>query len=246
MELIKSGVTYTLPTWSQIKGYGVDIRTKNEARAFTHGRVETGDGKVDQRAVEMEFLIVGTSISDHDSQLDLLQAALVRPDQILKIRADRYLNISRCDKIKHTFEAGFGQTRAKLSASLLAADPFWYSTTDTTVTQAVTTTPTTFSVTNSGNVDAAAIVTLTAAASCTNINLVNTTDGSRQFQLQDTQLTTGQVAIINAVTGTVYRNTNNIINAFSGVFLKVLPGVNSFTYTGGNCSLEVKFTPRWL
>ena len=225
---------------------GFDVRTKNEARAFTHGRAEYGDGKIDSRTLEIEMMIFGTSQADHDTQLDAIQAAFLRQDQKFYPRADRYINISRLDKFKHEYISGFGLIRGKITATLLAVDPFIYSTTATQQNETVTSSPKAISITNPSLLDVPLKVTLAASASCVDFTIVNTTDASRQFRLADTNLVAGQTAIIDPGPGTVYRGANNIINAFTGQFLRLLPGTNALTYTGGNCTLTLEFTQIWL
>ena len=246
MELIKNGLIYVLPDLSRIKGLGFDVRTKPESRAGTHGAAEIGDGKIDKRLVELEMLIIGRSTADHDAQIDRLQQALLQEDQRLYLRQDRYINIKRLDKLKHEYQAGFGLSRGKITATLLATDPFFYAVQAVSQAQVISGTPTTFQINNQGNIDAPLIVTIAASADCSAVSVTNETDNNRQFSLADVQLVAGQTAVVNAALGTVYRGTSNTINTFSGSFLSLLPGLNTITYTGGNCTLTLGYTPRWL
>lgn len=246
MELVKNGAVYLLPDLSRIKGLGFDVRTKQEARAGTHGAAEIGDGKIDKRQIELEFFIVGQSVADHDYKLDDLQKSLSTPEQQLYLRPDRFINIARLDKLKHEYQSGFGLIRSKVSASLIAIDPFFYSVNPVSQAQAITSTPTTATINNLGNIDAPLIVSIAASADCSAVSVTNETDSNRQFALADVQLVAGQTAVVNAALGTVYRGTSNTINTFSGSFLSLLPGENTITYTGGNCTLTLGYTPRWL
>lgn len=246
MQLIKNGSIYVLPELSRIKGLGFDVRTKQESRAGTHGAAEIGDGKVDKRPIELEFFINGRSVADHDIQLDLLQKALMRQDQQLYLRPDRFINVSRLDKLKHEYQNGFGLARSKVTASLIATDPFFYSAMPVSIPTAITASPTSVTINNDGNIDAPLIVTIAASADCSLVTVTNETDGGRQFILSDVQLVDGQTAVINSALGTVYRGTSNTINTFSRSFLSLLPGENVITYTGGNCVLTLGYIPRWL
>ena len=133
-----------------------------------------------------------------------------------------------------------------MSASLIATDPFFYSVNPVSQAQAITSTPTTVTINNLGNIDAPLIVSIAASADCSAVSVTNETDSNRQFALADVQLVAGQTAVVNAALGTVYRGTSNTINTFSGAFLSLLPGLNTITYTGGNCTLTLGYTPRWL
>ena len=247
MQLIKNGSIFTLPDGlTSIETGGIDFRTKQESRAGTHGAAETGDGKVDKRRLSIDVHIFGNSIADHDGQYDALMAALSRQDQQLYIRPDRYINLSRLDKITRKDLKGYQFVRSQITAAFVATDPFFYAVQPVDQAQAITGTPTTVTINNQGNIDAPLIVTIAASADCSAVSVTNETDSSRQLSLADVQLVAGQTAVVNAALGTVYRGTSNTINTFSGSFLSLLPGLNSITYTGGNCTLTLSYTPRWL
>ena len=247
MQLVKNGSIYPLPQgMTSIDLGSVDFRTKQESRAGTHGVAETGDGKVDKRTVTIDVHIFGRSITDHDVQRDRLMSALSRQDQRLYVREDRYLNLARVDKITQKYLKGYQFLRSQITASLIAIDPFFYSVSPVSQAQAISSTPTTVIINNQGNIDAPLIVSIAASADCSAVSVTNETDNNRQFALTDVQLVSGQTAIVNAALGTVYRGTSNTINTFSGSFLSLLPGDNTITYTGGNCTLTLGYTPRWL
>lgn len=247
MELIKNGSLFKLPDGrTSIDGLGIDFRTKQEDRAGSHGSVETGDGKAGKKTVSIDVVVIGKSISDHDYQYDALMAALSRQDQQLFIRPDRYLNLARLDKVARKNIKGSQFVRSQVTAAMIATDPFWYAVDAVSESTAISGTPTSIAINNRGNIDAPLIVTIAASADCSAITLTNTTDSGRQFALADVQLVSGQTAVVNAALGTVYRGTSNAINTFSGSFLSLLPGDNTITYTGGNCTLTLGFTPRWL
>ena len=247
MQLIKNGSIFTLPEGlTSIETGGIDFRTNQESRAGTHGAAETGDGKVDKRTLSIDVHIFGNSIADHDCQYDALMAALSRQDQRLYIRPDRYINLARLDKVTRKDLKGYQFVRSQITAAFVANDPFWYAEQPIEQARPISSTPTTVTINNQGNIDAPLIVTIAASADCSAVTLTNNTDAGRAFSMADVQLISGETAIINTALGTVYRGTSNTINTFSGAFLSLLPGVNSITYTGGNCTLTLGYTPRWL
>ena len=247
MELIKNGNIFTLPDGlTSIDVGSIEFRTKQEARAGTHGAAEIGDGKVDKRTLSIDVHIFGTSISDHDCQYDALLAALSRQDQQLYIRPDRYINLSRIDKVTKKDLKGRQFVQSQVVAAMIAVDPFWYAVQSVSQSRAISTSPTSITINNDGNIDAPLIVSVAATADCSAVTVTNETDSGRQFSLADVQLISGQTTVVNAALGTVYRDTSNTINTFSGAFLSLLPGENIITYTGGNCVLTLGYTPRWL
>lgn len=247
MELIKDGNIFALPDGlTSIDIGSIDFRTKQESRAGSHGAAEVGDGKVDKRTLTIDVHVFGQSISDHDYQRDALMAALSRQDQKLYIRPDRYINLSRLDKVTQKYLKGRQFLQSQITAALIASDPFWYAEKSVTQEQIITNTPTTIIINNPGNIDTPLTVSIAASADCSAVTVTNKTDSNRQFALADVQLVSGQTAVINAALGTVYRGTSNTINTFSGSFLSLLPGENTITYTGGNCTLTLAYTPRWL
>lgn len=247
MELVKSGKIFALPDGqTAIDGLGTDFRTKQEDCAGSHGSVETGDGKATKKIITIDVHIFGRSIADHDYQYDALMSALSRQDQQLFIRPDRYLNLARMDKVTRNHLGGHQFTWSQVTASLIATDPFWYAVAPVSQSSAITASPTSIIINNPGNIDTPLTVSIAASADCSAVTVTNKTDSNRKFALADVQLVSGQAAVINAALGTVYRGTSNTINTFSGSFLSLLPGENTITYTGGNCTLTLAYTPRWL
>lgn len=247
MELVKDGNVFALPdNLTSIDVGSIDFRTKQEPRAGTHGAAEIGDGKVDKRTVSIDVHVLGRSIADHDFQQAALMEALSRPDQQLFIRPDRYMKLSRIDKVTQKYLKGRQFLQSQIIATLIVIDPFWYSVNLVLESTVITGAARTLTVNNLGNVDTPLIVTVAAAADCSAVTVTNETDSGRQFSLADVQLASGQTAVVNGALGTVYRGSGNTINTFSGSFLSLLPGENTITYTGGNCTLTLGYTPRWL
>lgn len=248
MQLVKGADTYTLPTYVRLKGLAIATRNKDYQRTMQHGSVEAGDNTVDARSVELEILLIGTSATDHDTQMETLMKYLYRKDQKLFYgpRADRYINISRLDKTKHEYVDGYAYTRSKINVTLKALDPFIYTTAPATSTKAITTTPQQFTVTNTGNIDTPAVLSITATANCPSIKLINLTDDSIGFEYSDIDMLAGQVLVIDTNAGTVARGGLNTINGFSGSFPRLVEGSNTFQYEGARCSIKFDFTPRWF
>ncbi|SMC63142.1 phage distal tail protein [Sporomusa malonica] len=247
MKIVKNNKTFLLPELASVDGLGGHtIRTDDETRAYSHGRIETGDGKVDSKTIEVEVYIFGVNRLDHDQQYNSLLAAFNQKKYKLFVRDDRYMNIECMSKDTHEWFKGFQFVRSKLTVTLKAIDPFWYDTGSIIERRTITETPKTLIIDNPGNIDVSPVITITATNTCPSILITNITDENRQFQYADLQLTAGSTVKIDCQNGTVYRGTANSLNAFNGTFLKLLPGENEITYAGEDCVIDFEFTRRWL
>lgn len=245
MKIIYGATTYNFPTYSRVKGRGFDVRNSDVKRAFTHGSIETGDGKIEARTIEVEIKLVGTSAADYQTLLDSLYAAIYRENYKLFLADDRYINVRKVDKVKETIDDGF-DSRGKLTLSLRCCDPFFYALTQTSAVQSGSANPFQFVVNNPGNADTPLTVTFAPTAAAADIKLSNMTDGGRSFTYKDTLLISPAEVTVNGIDGTVYRGSSNSINAFAGTFLKLLPGDNTLVYTGDPAAITTRFTARYL
>jgi phage-related protein len=246
LKIVKGSDTWTLPDNAWIKGLEADIRTKQTARSNQHGKIETGDGKVDGRVLELTIFVDEASAALYHAAVDAIKAKLYRTDQKLYVSlTNRYINLARLDKIKDEMEVGFAFRRAFITASFRCNDPFWYSTTAASQDETITTNPQSLAVINTGNVDAPAVITVTAATAVPSIKITNAADG-REMTYNDTSLTGGAEVVFDSAAGTVKRDGTNTINNFGGTFLQLQPGSNTLTFEGAACELNVSYTPRWL
>lgn len=246
LKIVKGSDTWTLPDNAWIKGLEADVRTKQTARANQHGKIETGDGKIDGRTLELTIFVDEASAAAYHAAVDSIKAKLYRNDQQLYVSlTNRYINLARLDKIKDEILTGFAFRRAFIVASFRCNDPFWYSTTEATQAATISTNPQSIAVNNTGNVDTPAIIAVTAATAVPSIKITNAADG-REMTYNDTSLTSGAVVVFDSASGTVKRDGTNTINNFGGTFLQLQPGSNTLTFEGAACELNVSYTPRWL
>lgn len=246
MQLIKGSTSYTLPDYASITQFDLSVRNDNTDRAGQHGGVMTGDGKIDTRTIEIEVIIADTTTkSEYRMIVDELKRYAYRTDQRLYIDDDRYVNLASLSKITETFFDGFYRVRGTITLTFTCTDPFVYS--DSVTAQNVTiSSPKSFTVTNTGNVDVPITLTITSAGANASMSLVNTTDNNRTFGYQDTGFTAGKIMIADGINGTVVRDGSSTINAMGGTFINLLPGDNVLTYTGAACTIAIAYTERWL
>jgi len=236
-----------LPAHCRIVGLPLSFRVKTESKAFSHGGVSVGDNKAAERQVQLNAYINAPDelsywAKHHEFMRQFYELAGCR----LFLDSDRYLNVTALEKEQHEFYAGFPFLKAKLSLTLRCADPLIYCKAAAAHSETVATSPKTFNVYNGGGVEVFPTIVLTASADCVDVTLENTTDAGRKFQYKDATLVSGQTLTVNGELGTVYRGTSNALNAYTGAFVRLLPGLNALKYTGGNCGLALSWRNRWL
>ena len=246
MKLVKGATTYTFPTYTSFES-DIAARCDDSEKAFSHGAVMTGDGKIDARDVTVEVeLIDYTTASAYRTALDALKQAAYRQDQKLYNDDDRYINIKGLKKISEEFYEGFYGVRATVKLTFYCPDPFFYADTATTQEVTITESPQTFTVTNGGNMDTPPVITIEPTETNSVLSLVNTTDNSRTFSYSDASFGDGDSLVIDSTDGTVERDGTNVLNNVGGTFLQLLSGDNSITYTGPLGTITFDYTQRWL
>jgi hypothetical protein len=236
-----------LPEHCRIVGLPLSFRVKTESKAFSHGAVSVGDNKAAERQIQLNAYINAADKLTYWQKHDEFMALFYNlAGYRLFIDDDRYVNVAALDKVQHEFFQGFPLLKGKLSFSLKCADPLIYCKTAASASATITSSPTTTNVYNHGGVEVFPTIVLTAAANCSDIVLENATDAGRKFGYKDATLVSGQALAVNGELGTVYRGTANALNAYTGAFIRLLPGLNALKYTGGNCGLVLTWRNRWL
>lgn len=246
MYLKKDGSIYTLPLYSALSGLSVERRISDTPKVSQHGGTPTGDGKINSRTIDISVFIDGQNQADYLAQVDELKRNLSLTDAELFITDNRYINISGLNKLKEEFISGFYLVKANITATLKALDPFLYDTDPVVISEPIAATPQQFTVNNPGNIDTPLIIAITANSLNSAITLKNITDKNRILTYTDAGFTAGKTLVISALGGTVKLNGSNTINAFTGTFMSLLPGDNIFEYTGGNCTIAMSYSVRWL
>lgn len=251
LVIIKNGVEYRLPTgWSLSDSGSYEFRNKLQDRAFAHGADMVGDGKIDGRTIKVEFDLRNATEQEHDAAVNAAYTYFAQKDYDLYVgRDDRVYHVAGVSKIKHKFQKGFKQRWSNVTVSLLLADPFRYAVdvTEVVTDYEIAQENAEISVNNPSSIDVPLIWYFTppAGGSVPDITVLHVESGE-SFTLKDTLLTAPAVAVVNGESGIVRRDTGNSINTFSGLFLKALPGANTFKYTGTACRVAVSFTARWF
>lgn len=220
------------------------VRAKAEKRGYSHGSTITGDGYIDGKKIKLGFLISGTNQADYDWQLNELLRLFYRQNYTLSV-GNGYYNVSCMASSKAKWIKGYQGLRADVDITLLLADPFRYADTEKQASADVGGESTTINVVNAGSADVPLIVELIPTKTMADVT-INHTETDRVMRVADTLLTAPAVLTIDTKAGTVRRDANNAINAFSGHFLTAKPGTNTYEIKGSEGKVVIKWRNRWL
>lgn len=250
LKIVKGSKEYVLPAAWALKDAGsYDFKAKLADNAFVHGSEVTGDKKAKGHTIQVEFNLSGATEEEHDEAMNMAYSYFTMTDyQLFCGRADRYYQVAGLSKIKHEYEKGFKQRMSKVTVSLLCAKPFRYSAVPTIIEKnfASEQKETEIIINNTSSVEVPLIWSFAPpdGKSTSDITIVHAESG-QSFTLKDTLLTAPAVAVVNAESGTVRRDTGNSLNTFSGLFLFAEPGQNTYKYTGAACNIIIQYTGRW-
>lgn len=251
LSILKNGKVVSLPYGWAFKDIGsYSFRNNLQDRAFTHGSDMTGDGTVEGRTVTIEFDARGATEEEHDNAVNFAYQIFNGTNYQIKAgRADRIYRVAGVQKISHEFREGYKQRWSNITISLLLADPFRYATEATNISVNYTEAQeeAEIKINNISAVDVPLIWTFAPPEGGTAADItIEHVESGKSFSLKDTLLTAPAVAVVNAETGTVRRDTGNSLNTFSGIFLHALAGENTYRYSGAPCNVKITFTPRWF
>lgn len=220
------------------------VRATASKRGYSHGSTITGDGYIDGKKIKLGFLISGTNQADYDAKLNGLLRLFYQQNYTLSV-GNGYYNVSCMSASKAKWIKGYQGLRADVDITLLLADPFRYADDEKQASADVGGESTTINVVNAGSADVPLIVELIPVKTMADVT-INHTDTGRVMRIADTLLTAPAVLTIDTKAGTVRRDANNAINAFSGQFLTAKPGPNTYEIKGSAGKVVIRWRDRWL
>lgn len=246
LKLLKGVDVWELPENSWITGVPFTTRRKENERALQHGVIDSGDGKVSGRTVELTIIVNEPTSAAYFATMDEIKRRLYRRDMRLYVTPSRYINLTSLYQFKEEFMPGLTNRMSTVSAEYKADDPFFYDEAVRSASITVTASPATLTVDNISNVDTPPVITVTATGALPHVKITNAANG-RVCIYQDPQLIAGQRLVIDTAAATVKRNGVNTINAFSGTFHILEVGANVFTIEcNPAATVNISYTPRWL
>lgn len=220
------------------------VRATASKRGYSHGSTITGDGYIDGKKIKLGFLISGTNQADYDAKLNELLRLFYQQEYTLSV-GNGFYNVSCMASSKAKWIKGYQGLRADVDITLLLADPFRYADDEKQASADVGGESTTINVVNAGSADVPLIVELIPVKTMADVT-INHTDTGRVMRVADTLLTAPAVLTIDTKAGTVRRDANNAINAFSGQFLIAKPGPNTYEIKGSAGKVVIRWRDRWL
>ncbi|WP_440445577.1 phage distal tail protein [Phascolarctobacterium succinatutens] len=220
------------------------VRATASKRGYSHGSTITGDGYIDGKKIKLSFLISGTNQADYDWRLNELLRLFYQQDYTLSV-GNGYYNVSCMSASKAKWVKGYQGLRADVDITLLLADPFRYADDEKQASADVGGESTTINIVNAGSADVPLVVELIPVKTMADVT-INHTDTGRVMRVADTLLTAPAVLTIDTKAGTVRRDANNAINAFSGQFLIAKPGPNTYEIKGSAGKVVIRWRDRWL
>jgi phage-related protein len=220
------------------------VRATASKRGYSHGSTITGDGYIDGKKIKLSFFISGTNQADYDWRLNELLRLFYQQDYTLSV-GNGFYNVSCMSASKAKWIKGYQGLRADVDITLLLADPFRYADDEKQASADVCGESTTINVVNAGSADVPLIVELIPVKTMADVT-INHSDTGRVMRVADTLLTAPAVLTIDTKAGTVRRDANNAINAFSGQFLTAKPGPNTYEIKGSAGKVVIRWRDRWL
>lgn len=246
LRLVKDSDDWLLPDNAWISGVPFTVRRKENARALQHGVIDSGDGKVGGRTVELTVIVNEPTSAAYFSVMDTIKRRLYRREQKLYVTENRYINLTSLYQFKEEFQPGLTNRCSTVSAEFKCGDPFFYDDNPVSETLVISQTPDTLIIDNIGNVDTPPIITIEATGIVPSIKITNNANG-RVSLYKDPQLVAGQTLVMDTALATVGRNEINTINNFSGAFHILEAGINEFEFDcDPACTVTISYTPRWL
>jgi hypothetical protein len=246
------GDQFILPASLTLEGDDFDLRVDSDERALADGSAAWGGQVRARKAVVSGLVGDGTSTPEATrALLRQLRAAAARQDQYLATDqgADHFLRLRLLESCDVRWQALWGRSLAQVRLSWLLADPFWYS-------DAVGQVHEDLAGSGSISVDTGdlatwwmpPIITLTAPAgeSVPSVTLVNQTDGGVGLTYSDPAFADGATVVIDCERGTVRRDGVDSIRYLGGRPLRLLPGLNTLSYTGAACAVSIQWRERWI
>lgn len=159
----------------------------------------------------------------YDNLTELLETGLL----IFYLYNDRFVYCQK-ENFSTDYERGTGATVAHCIVSFIAADPYFYGSQSRMVTQNITATAQTLSVTTSGSTVARPLITIYTIAA-TNLTSLNVASVNGNFTL--TSLNIGETWAVDCYNKTVTKNGTSDFADFLGNFFTIPIGTSNLTFT---------------
>jgi hypothetical protein len=235
----QAAAVFTFPANFKVSGYSWIKKNRIVTVAYRDGGDETGDNKLDTRVIQVEGILRDNTT--FLASMATMNSWLYKGNLKLSLDGSTHINVKLISDVNFSFFDGGFNRIARVSFSCICPDPYFYADALTTVTKNVNADPYGFNLTNASLFDVLPIIEIVNGANNFNLTLTNTTDGSKIMSYIDPAFLNGQTLRIDSKLGTVSIAGINKIQYFSGNFLRLLAGVQSFVYTGAINTMNIYY-----
>lgn len=195
-----------------------------------------------EKGISITGKVYGTTYTNARTNFDAFVKACCFKERDLYLYDDRF-NRGYLQTIDHEYIAALRVI--KFTAKFICQNPFTHYLQRYRTQQAISSSPTSFNVTNNGNVRIRPDIRFVAGGSdITDLTLENLTTG-QTFSFSD-DVSAGETLQVDCQNLRVENNAVDSLSAFVGDFLYLEPGTNVFKFTGSNCTIKVDTWDNWL
>lgn len=241
--ILVDGPLNYLDTSSYFENWSIDNRFRQAShRVSRRPGLIIPDSEFDSLGLNISGNVYGaTATAARDTYDDLMQYLSVGEKDVY-IYDDRYIRAFLTSKSDDRKAAN---RVIVFDLKFITQIPFYQYVQYLRKTQAISSSPTSFTLTVNGNVYSQPIINFIAGGSnITSCTLENITRGET-MSFTGT-VTAGNTLVIDGNDLTVLNNSVDEIGSFSGDFLRLNPGDNILKFTGSNCTIKVDWADRWL
>jgi len=226
----------------------VETRISETTVPRRHGTYHEETFVYGSRKISLRGTIFAAAWEDSRVILRDMKQRLSKGTKRLYFDDDEYI-WATLQHFSYNHKAGYGQGKVvDFAASFICKDPFYYSTSSTTVQDLYMLDGNTIEVTNNGNIETPPILTITTTSiSTTGVTVTNTHADINQYVKYAGNIIAAESLVIDHSEATMKKDIVGVLNDFQGDFFKLGVGSNTLIVaydSGAAISLTVQHTDR--
>ena len=237
--------TYDFTTLVEDVEFERESRISAETAPRRHGTVVTEEVVLDAKVIILHGFYSAATEALARAEIDNMDKVLATTStKKLSFYSGRQLN-AYCRRFSPRFVEGTAMTAFRFDAEFYAADPFWYSTTETS-TSVEPFQDTNFTQANSGSVYVFPTITISpmGAGIVPAFTFTNVTTG-KSFSYS-ASIASGESLVVDTANFTVKKGGVSVYGNFSGTFLWLNSGDNSLKINKPGSVVAIAFYPRFF
>ena len=230
----------------EMPDFGHEWRIAEETAPRRHGSIVTEEPVVDRRTITARGTYMASTYALARAEMATMAVALATQPLTLTVDSDGRYITAYTASFRPEWVEGSATTSFRFDPEFKCSDPFFYASAADSSSQVVTYSPTSWAVSNGGDVLVFPTITITAdqGGSISNFTLTNSTTG-KSFTFTPTVSNTKSL-VVNCANGTVQNDGADARNGLSGTLFIWLPtGSNTLQLSGANATVTVAFRKRY-